>query len=80
MQTASPQMEPPVASPQIEPVASPPLLEADAMATLVEEQGRAGVDIDRRTSLPDWDGRPLDMDGAVRALVRRAESGLVAQR
>ena len=64
---------------RIEPVACPPVLEADAMATLIEEQGRAGVEIDRRTSLPDWDGRPLDLDGAVSALARRAEAGLVAQ-
>ena len=64
---------------RIEPAPAPPLLEGKAMEKLVAEQRDAGVDIDRSTSLPDWDGRPLDLDGAVSALVRRDELGVVAR-
>ncbi len=60
---------------RIEPAPSPPLLQGDAMGRLVAEQQRAGIDIDQRTSLPDWDGRPLDLDGAVSALLMRGRSG-----
>ena len=63
----------------IQPAPAPPLLEGNAIATLVAEQRNAGIAIDRRTSLPDWDGRPLDLDGAVSALVRRSELGAVSR-
>ena len=56
---------------RIEPAPRPPLLEGSAMGSLVAEQQRAGIDIDQRTALPNWDDRPLDLNGAVGALLMR---------
>ena len=37
------------------------------------------VPIDRRTSLPHWDGRPLELGAAVRALLSRTERAAAVQ-
>ena len=41
----------------------------ELVAKVTTEQAAAGIVIDRRTLLPDWDGRPLDLNGAVHALL-----------
>ena len=58
----------------IEYVPTSPSLERHPMATLTRKQQRAGIRIDRRTSLPNWDGTPRDINGAVGALIRRSEA------
>jgi hypothetical protein len=55
----------------IERVPAPPHLCGDALAALTRQQHQAGVHIDRTTSLPNWDGSPANVGGAVEALVRR---------
>jgi hypothetical protein len=49
------------------PVGNDPCLELTAVA------------IDRQTSLPHWDGRPLELGAAVRALVSRTERAAAVQ-
>jgi len=52
---------------------TPPALRGNALLALAREQQVAAIHIDRRTSLPSWDGTPLDLPLAVIALVRRGE-------
>ena len=48
-----------------------PRLAGDGHAALERAQGAAGIAIDRRTSLPRWDGSPLRLGWAVEALAGR---------
>jgi len=57
----------------IETTSRRPRLEGDALATLEHDQQHQGIAIDRRTSLPRWDGSPLRLGLAVEALVARQE-------
>ena len=52
---------------RIEPVPAAEPVVGDAVVGLTDAA------IDQRTSLPDWDGRPLDLQAAVGALAFRAE-------
>jgi len=52
---------------RIEPVPAPEPIVGDAVVGLTDSA------IDRRTSLPDWDGRPLDLQAAVGALAFRVQ-------
>jgi hypothetical protein len=58
----------------IEPAPRAPALDDNALAALTV------VAIDRCTSLPDWDGRPLDLQAAVGALLWRGDAMERAQR
>jgi len=49
----------------IAPAPEPPRLRGDAMASLERQQKIDGILIDRRTSLPLWDGSSLDLGSAV---------------
>ena len=55
----------------IEPAPRAPELAEPGLFSLTSEQTRAGLHIDRVTSLPDWTGTPLRLHDAVDALARR---------
>jgi hypothetical protein len=48
--------------------APPPIGGKDALALLAQDAASRGIRIDRRTSLPHWNGERLDLEAAVAAL------------
>jgi hypothetical protein len=53
---------------EVRPTCTPRPLEGDAVAVLVAQNAAAGIAIDRRTSLPRWDGTPPNYDHIVHTL------------
>jgi hypothetical protein len=53
----------------IEPVCQAPVLGASGVAPLEERQRARGIEVDRLTSLPRWDGTQLDLEAAVGGLM-----------
>lgn len=53
----------------------PPPYRGDPTQDIAAAQGEAGVHIDARTALPEWDGTRRDIPGGVDAVVRRTPWG-----
>ncbi len=47
----------------------PPEIKGDALAGLMDENREEGLEIDKDTSTPCWNGDPLDLDLALNLLM-----------
>ncbi len=54
------------AMPQVPPLRN---VHEDPVAALMNRNREEGLEIDARTSLPAWDGEPLDLDWAMAVLL-----------
>ena len=54
---------------RIDDVPTAPTVSEDAVSVLIERLAKDGIRIDPMDSLPEWDGRPIDVPWAVEALL-----------